>query len=59
MKSEVKPEAGIVFMMDVVFLSYFTPGVVLGIAVSSGRGTAVSLAINSRLKIIDENPEER
>lgn len=37
--------------------SYFVPGVVLSVAVSSGRGLVVSLGINSSLQILNKDPE--
>lgn len=41
------------------FVSYIIPGVVLGVAVGSGRGLVVSLALDSCLEIVNKNPGER
>lgn len=40
-----------------VFGPYITPGVVLGVTVSSGRSLVVSLAVNSILNILNKDPE--
>lgn len=43
---------------DNPFSSYVVPVVVLGVAVGSGRRLVVGLAINSRLQILNQDPEE-
>lgn len=43
---------------DNLFASYFVEVVVLRVAVGSGRGLVVSLAINSSLQILNKDPEE-
>lgn len=40
------------------FASYFVPAVVLGVAMGPGRGTLISLSLNSSLQISNKDPEE-
>lgn len=58
-RNEWKPEKKIRIEIGALkgFDSYIAPGVVLGVAVGSGRTLVFNLAINSLLNIINKDPE--
>lgn len=45
-------------LLIIFFESYLVPTVVLSVAVGSGSGLVVSLALNSSLQILNKDPEE-
>lgn len=49
---------GVEIVTDDLFASYRVPGVVLGVAVGSGRGLVVSLGISSNLQILNKDPKQ-